>query len=115
MQPLIHSILESLKKQIAIMIAEVVSKALLEHIYYEGESRKTNGATYLGATARVNSIVKMSTQSVNSCPFYESDESTVDKSSVQSEVTRRLQSFMSSGNNSQSQSTPTPKGSSSKN
>ena len=108
LKPIIHSLLESLKKQIAVVVAEVVSKALLEHIFYEGESRKTNGATYLGATARVNSIVKMSTQAVNGCPFHESDESTVDKTTVQSEVMRRLQSFMSNGN--QSQSTPTQKG-----
>ena len=91
------------------MIAEVVSKALLEHIYYEGESRRTNGATYLGATARVTSIVKMSTQAINSCPLHDSDKNNVDKGAVHTEVMKRLQSFMTPSNASKTPSTSNAK------
>ena len=110
-QPLILGVMEMLKKQIAIIIAEVVSKALLEHVYYEAESKKTNGATHHGTKARITSIVKMATQSVNMCPLHETDNTTVDKSAVQTEVMSRLQCFISPA--SQSQSMPNTKDASS--
>ena len=112
-EPIIFGILETLKKQLAVMISEVVSKALLEHIFYEGESRRTNGATYLGATARVSSIVKMSTQAVNSCPLHESDKSNVVTADVHTEVMKRLQSLMTTSTAPKSQSTPNAKASTS--
>ena len=87
----------------------MVSRALLEHIFYEGESRRTNGATYLGATARVASIVKMSTQAVNTSPLHDSDKTSLDNGIVHTEVMKRLQSFMSTASTSKNPSTPNQK------
>ena len=94
-QQVLSNLLQALKKQMAIMMAEVVAKAFLEHIFYESESRKTNGEKHLGATARVHSIVKTATESVNSTPFMEADIHQVDMTDVKGEVMKRLQSSMS--------------------
>ena len=93
-QPIIFNAVEALKKQLAVMIAEVVAHAFLEHLYYEGEAKKTNGAKYLGTTARVNSIAKVAAQSVSSCTLHESDKSTVDVNEVQSALYDRLKVSM---------------------
>ena len=87
--------METLKKQLTVIIAEVVAKAFLEHIFYEAEAKKTNGVKHLGATARVLSIVKNATESANSCPLHILDKSTVDAAEVKAEVMKRLQSSMS--------------------
>ena len=93
-EPIILAAMEKLKKQIAIVIAEVVAKAFLEHLFYESEFKRTNGEKYLGATARVTSIAKMATQSVNNSPLHESDNSTVEIEAVQKAVMQHLQSSM---------------------
>ena len=87
--------METLKKQLTIIIAEVVAKAFLEHIFYEAEASKTNGVKYLGATARVTSIVKNTTESANASPLHEMDKSVVNVTDVKAEVMKRLQSSMS--------------------
>ena len=65
------SLISDIKKHIAIVLAEVTSKALLEHIFYEAEYKRSGGQKYLKATDRITSIVKMTTQSINKAPFYE--------------------------------------------
>ena len=93
-KPIIVGMFVAMKKQIAIMVAEVVSKAFLEHVYYEGEARRTNGEVHYRTTQRVNSVAKMSTLSINSCPFHPDDSTKLDQNEVQTEVRRRLQSSM---------------------
>ena len=87
--------METLKKQLTVIIAKVVAKAFLEHIFYEAEARKSNGEKYLGATARVTLIVKNATESAHSSPLHELDKSTVNPADVKAEVIKRLQSSMS--------------------
>ena len=93
-QPVLLNVMANMKKMISVMIAEVVAHAFLEHNFYEAESRKTNGAKHLGATARVNSIAKKAAQSANNLAFHELDKSTVEVSEVQSMVSERIQSSM---------------------
>ena len=93
-QTVVLGMMETIKKQLTVIIAEVVAKAFLEHIYYEAEARKSNGEKYLGATARVTSIVKNATEAANSSPFHELDKSTVNAADVNAEVMKRLQSSM---------------------
>ena len=112
-QSTVLGMLETFKKQLTVIIAEVVSKAFLEHIFYESESRKSNGSKYLGTTARVASIVKNATESTNSCPFHEKDKSTVDGVAVRSEVMKRLHASMSVSAKNQLQGDNTNAGSSS--
>ena len=88
----VHEVLTNLKKQIAVIVGEVVTKALLEHTYYEGESKRTNGKTYLGATARTKSIAKMAATAVNARPFFDSDISQVCTEDVGRLVQERLSS-----------------------
>ena len=87
-------VIASVKKQIAVIVAEVVTKAFLEHIFYEGESKRTGGKVHLGTTARAKSIAKMSTTSVNCKPFHEMDCSLVQLEEVESELTERMKSFL---------------------
>ena len=79
------------------MIAEVVSKAFLEHVFYEGEAQRTKGEKHLGTTARIASIAKMATQSANASPLHTTDSYMVDQASVQDEVMNRLKSSLSQG------------------
>jgi hypothetical protein len=92
---LLEEILGQIRTQIAIIVAEVVSKALLEHIYYEAEYKKSGGTKYLGAAARVASIAKMATVSVNKSPFSKNDKSVVTDQSVHTEVMERLKASFS--------------------
>ena len=82
--------METLKKQLMVIIAEVVAKAFLKHIFYEAK-----GVKYWGATARVSSIVKNATESANSSPRRDLDKSTVNAAEVKAEVMKHLQSSMS--------------------
>ena len=93
-QKVVLDMMETFKKQLTIVIAEVVAKAFLEHLFYETESRKTNGVKHLGQTARVTSIVKNATDSMNASPLYESDTKTVQVDDVKAEVMKRLQNSM---------------------
>ena len=83
-------LVSAIKKQIAIIVAEVVAKSFLDHIYYEGESNRTNGQNYLSANARTRSIAKAATSSVNKCCFSESDKTTINFEEVSLEVIDRL-------------------------
>ena len=87
---MLKSLMEELKKLIAIVIAEVTSKALLEHVFYETEFKRSGGTKYLKANDRISSIVKMTTQSINKTPLSSHDCSQLSNDSVHSEVMERL-------------------------
>lgn len=95
---MLKSLVENLKKQIAIVIAEVTSKALLEHVFYENEYKRSGGQKYLKANDRITSIVKMTTQYINRTPFSSHDDSQISGDSVQSNVMERLKDSLN-GNN----------------
>ena len=82
------------QKQIAIVVAEVVTRAFLDHIFYEGEFKRTSGKVYLGATARAKSIAKMATTAVNSKPFYDADCSQVQPEEVDTELMERMKASL---------------------
>ena len=91
-QTVVSKALSSIKKQIAIIVAEVVAKSFLDHIYYERECKKTNGQTYLSANARTSAIAKTATNSVNKCSFFPQDETSITSEEVSQEVNERLKS-----------------------
>ena len=84
----------NIKKQIAVVVAEVVTTAFLDHIFYEGEFKRTNGKVYLGATARTKSIAKMSATAVNSKPFFETDCSQASPEEVDNELMERMKTSL---------------------
>ena len=93
-QKAMDTIIASIKKQIAVIVAEVVTRAFLDHIFYEGEFKRTGGKVHLGTTARAKSIAKMSTTSVNCKPFHDADCSQVQLEEVESELTERMKSSL---------------------
>jgi hypothetical protein len=82
----LSTIILNLKKQIAAIIAEVVTKALLDHIFYEQESKKSNGQKIFGTSARATSIAKVATQAVNRRPLMDGDATEVSHDDVQTQV-----------------------------
>ena len=92
------SFIVNIKKQIAVVVAEVVTKAFLDHIFYEGESKRTNGKVHLGTTARAKSIAKMSAAAVNGKPFSESDCTQISPEEVDSELMERIKSSLKVNN-----------------
>ena len=87
---LLSSILLNMRKQIAIIVAEVVTKAFLDHLYYENESRKSNGAKVHGPVARASSIAKVAVQAVNKCQLGDGDVQEVSHEEVQAQVLERV-------------------------
>ena len=87
---MLKSLMEELKKLIAVVIAEVTSKALLEHVFYENEFKKSGGTKYLKANDRISSIVKMTTNSINKTPLSSYDCSQLENETVHTEVMERL-------------------------
>jgi hypothetical protein len=76
----------------------VTSKALLEHVFYEMESKCTQGQKYLKANDRISSIVKMTTQAVNKAPFAQNDESQLSNDVIHGEVMDQLKDSLSCNN-----------------
>ena len=99
LQIALGKIVSAIKKQIAVIVAEVVTKSFLDHIYYEGESKRTNGQNYLSANARTRSIAKAAANSVNKCCFSESDNSTIHFEEVSLEVIERLKPSFAQNHN----------------
>ena len=95
---MLKSFMEEVKKLIAIVIAEVTSKALLEHVFYETEFKRSGGTKYLKANDRISSIVKMTTHSINKTPLSSSDCSQLSNDNIHMEVMERLKESLQ-GNN----------------
>ena len=93
-QKTLDTLIINIKKQIAVVVAEVVTKAFLDHIFYEGESKRTNGKVHLGTTARAKSIAKMSAAAVNSKPFSENDCTQISPDEVDNELMERMKSSL---------------------
>ena len=91
----LYTLMANIKKQMAVVVAEVVTKALLEHIFYECEYKKSNGKTCHGATARTASIAKMATSAVNQGQLSPSDNTQISGDEVGSEVLKRLKNSLS--------------------
>ena len=103
-QPIIKEVLHAIRKQIAVVVAEVVSRAFLDHIYWENEATKTNGARYLSASQRISSLAKWSAQATNAAPLHQADDSTVESSDILLRVMNRLQNVLTPGPTTSSQS-----------
>ena len=97
MQPIIKEVLHVIRKQIAVVVAEVVSRAFLDHLYWEKEASKSNGTRYLSASSRITSLAKWSAQAANAAPLHRSDDSTVEANDVLHKVMSRLQSVLTPG------------------
>lgn len=95
---MVMAVVAEIKKQIAVIIAEVTSKALLEHVFYEIESKRTQGQKSLSTNDRISSIVKMTTQAVNKAPFAQYDESQISNDDIHGEVMGRLKDSLSCNN-----------------
>ena len=91
-QMALSKVISVLKKQLAVIIAEVVAKSFLDHMYYEAESKRTNGQSHLSTSARTRAIAKTATNSINRCCFLEQDQSVVNMEEVSQEVNERLKS-----------------------
>ena len=93
-EPIIKEILKTIKRQIAVVVAEVVSRAFLDHIYWEGESKRSGGKEYLRASTRITCVSKWASQAVNATPLHELDNSSVETSDVVKTVGSRLQNVL---------------------
>ena len=98
-QKAVDKVVMVIKKQIAIIVAEVDAKSFLDHIYYEGESKRTNGQTHLSTNARTRGIAKAATNSVNRSRFSQTDETQINLEEVNQEVNERLKSSFTQPHN----------------
>ena len=64
---------QNIKLQIAVVIAQVIAKALLDHAYYEEENKKPGGKKQ-STSAKIRSISKIATISMNSVTFSKNDK-----------------------------------------
>ena len=103
-QPIIKEVLHVIKKQVAVIVAEVVSRAFLDHLFWEKEAIKSNGNRYLSASTRISSLAKWSAQAANAAPLHQSDDSTLDPNDVLHRVMSRLQHVLTPGPATPSQS-----------
>ena len=93
-EPIIKEILKTIKRQIAVVVAEVVSRAFLDHIYWEGEAKRTGGKEYLRASTRITCVSKWAAQAVSATPLHELDDSAVETNDVVKTVGTRLQNVL---------------------
>ena len=94
-KPLIKEVLTMVKNQIAVIVAEVLSRAFLDHVFWERESRNSGGERHLSASNRITSLAKWSVQAVNAAPLHSLDEHTVETNDVLLKVMGRLQNVLS--------------------
>ena len=93
-EPLLKEIMQSIKKHIAVVVAEVVSRAFLDHVYWEAEAKKTGSEKHISSSVRISSLSKWSAQAVNAAPLHELDESSVEVNDIVMSVGTRLQKVL---------------------
>ena len=94
LEPVLKEILQSIKEQIAVVVAEVVSRAFLDHVYWEGEAKKTGSDKHISSSMRISNHSKWSAQAVNAAPLHRLDDSSVEVGDVVLKVGTRLQKVL---------------------
>ena len=84
-----------------------MSRAFLDHVYWEAEAKKTGSEKHISSSVRISSLSKWSAQAVNAAPLHELDDSSVEVNDVVLKVGTRLQKVLIPASATSSQ-TPAP-------